>query len=58
MRHSVQNDTLEKSNEVELWCDDHCQLDLVMNAELENSDDQAMLTPQYNWKWSCLRYKK
>ena len=37
MCHSVQNDTVEKSDEVKLWCNDYCQLHLTMSVESENA---------------------
>jgi len=47
VRHWVQNDALEKSDEVKLGYNDHGQLPLTISADPENGDDRIELTPQY-----------
>jgi len=51
MRHFVQNNALEKSDEgeLELGYYDYGQLCMAMSTVRKNSDDLAKLTPQYIW---------
>lgn len=57
MRHFVQNNALEKSDKVELGYYYYGQLCMTMSTVRENGDNQAKLTPQYIWNWTCSRFE-